>query len=342
MIKHYLIPHAGNDHHPHIFRYKAVAVILGACLVLLSLSLAGSSLLKNSDFLGAIYASALVDLTNADRAIASLPSLAQNNVLTQAAELKAIDMTSKGYFAHNSPDGKTPWGFIYEAGYQFVYAGENLAVNFEESNEVENAWMNSPGHRANILSGKFTEVGIAVREGTYQGKDTVFVVQMFGKPAAIALAQPVPEQVSIPASQPAPEIPLADTLIITPSIQEVKGDSLEITEEVANESGTNLYIAAKDPIAEAIETAPETPKPEVKIPAQSIGRAILNFPFALNIFYSIIGLMIVFALAMLIAVEVHNRKPKVALVAALMLIAVTGAIYANSSTHLYAIASTLQ
>ena len=71
-------------------------------------------------------------------------------------------MAQKGYFAHVSPEGLTPWYWLGEVGYTFSHAGENLAVNFAEPEEVVDAWMNSLAHRTNILNGNFQEIGIAI------------------------------------------------------------------------------------------------------------------------------------------------------------------------------------
>jgi uncharacterized protein YkwD len=138
-----------------------------------------------------VVSSVLVDLANTDRAAYNLGGLTVNPTLTKAAQAKADDMAAKGYFAHNSPDGVDSWHWFKQAGYDFQHAGENLAVDFSDSADVERAWMNSPTHRDNILNNKYTEVGIATASGFYQGKPTVFVVQMFGSPrsgAAIATA----------------------------------------------------------------------------------------------------------------------------------------------------------
>lgn len=136
---------------------------------------------KNS--LSAIYAAVLVNLTNQNRAASNISELKVNPLLEKAAQMKADDMASKSYFAHNTPDGKTPWYWIDQAGYKYVYAGENLAVNFEESEDVETAWMNSRGHFLNIMNPKYTEIGIATSTGIYKAREAVFVVQMFGSPA---------------------------------------------------------------------------------------------------------------------------------------------------------------
>jgi len=115
--------------------------------------------------------------------IANVSELKVSPILEKAAQMKADDMASKSYFAHNTPDGKTPWYWLEQAGYRYIYAGENLAVNFENSEDVETAWMNSPGHFLNIMNPKYTEIGIATSTGIYKGREAVFVVQMFGKPS---------------------------------------------------------------------------------------------------------------------------------------------------------------
>ena len=134
------------------------------------------------DSLSAIYASVLVNLTNKDRVAANISELKVNPALEKAAQMKANDMATRGYFAHNTPEGLTPWYWIELAGYKYVYAGENLAVNFENSEDVQTAWKNSRGHFLNIINPKYTEIGIATSTGIYKGRTAIFVVQMFGAP----------------------------------------------------------------------------------------------------------------------------------------------------------------
>ncbi|MFH0804410.1 MAG: CAP domain-containing protein [Candidatus Zambryskibacteria bacterium] len=167
--------------HKEIMKLK-IAI---ACLVILVV-LAGvvpSFRTGVLDSLSAIYAAVLVNLTNQNRVAANISELTVNPLLEKAAQMKADDMASKSYFAHNTPDGKTPWYWFGQAGYKYVYAGENLAVNFENSEDVETAWMNSRGHFLNIMNPKYTEIGIATSTGIYKGREAVFVVQMFGAPA---------------------------------------------------------------------------------------------------------------------------------------------------------------
>ena len=162
----------------------------GAGLLVVSIFLISSidRFILRSDQYAAVIAAVLVDLANGDRLHASVPSLKMNPVLIAAAQAKANDMAAKSYFAHVSPEGVDPWHWFKEVGYSFDYAGENLAVDFSDSSDVNQAWMNSPTHRENILDPHFTEIGIATAQGVYQGRATTFVVQEFGLPAE-ALAQ---------------------------------------------------------------------------------------------------------------------------------------------------------
>lgn len=129
-------------------------------------------------------------LTNSERESQNLSVLTGNPLLDKSAQLKANDMAEKGYFAHNGPDGRKPWYWFEQVGYKYSYAGENLAVDFNESEDVVSAWMNSPTHRANIVKGVYTEVGTAIATGTYKGKEAVFVVQHYASPRYKAQTKP--------------------------------------------------------------------------------------------------------------------------------------------------------
>ncbi len=128
----------------------------------------------------AVSTGAVLSLTNSARAQNGLAPLASNSQLVQAAALKAQDMLAKDYFAHTSPQGLNSWHWFKQAGYNYKTAGENLAIDFSDSNAVFSAWMASPSHRANILDPDFTEIGIAIVSGEFSGSATTMVVQMFG------------------------------------------------------------------------------------------------------------------------------------------------------------------
>ncbi len=124
----------------------------------------------------------LYQLVNLQREENNLTDLHYNQELSTAAYNKAQDMFTKNYWAHYSPDGDTPWNFILASGYKYQYAGENLAKNFLFSQDVVNAWMQSPSHRENILRKEFHDVGFAVVNGVLNGEQTTLVIQMFGSP----------------------------------------------------------------------------------------------------------------------------------------------------------------
>lgn len=183
-FKKFFIPHLGNDHRPHILRADVIRNIILIIVILeLSTFLIPALLqINRTGGMAAVLSSVLSDLTNVERKDQNLKTLTVNESLNKAAEMKAKDMATKGYFAHVSPEGKTPWYWIEKAGYQYQYAGENLAINFTDSKDVTNAWMASPTHKANIVKGKYTEIGTGVAVGMYQGRQTIFVAQVYANP----------------------------------------------------------------------------------------------------------------------------------------------------------------
>jgi uncharacterized protein YkwD len=119
----------------------------------------------------------IISEVNGRRQSAGLAALRVNGGLTAAAQSKANDMVAGNYWAHNNPvNGKTPWYFIRNAGYQFAFAGENLARNFRTESALVNMWMNSASHRANILSTRYSETGIAL----VNSSKGILVVEMYG------------------------------------------------------------------------------------------------------------------------------------------------------------------
>jgi len=127
-----------------------------------------------------ITSSEIINLTNLEREKNNLPALLENKELAKAAENKAKDIIEKGYFAHKTPYGKQFYEWVEESGYYYLYAGENLAMDFSTSKGVVKAWLNSSTHRANIMNKNYKDIGVATMEGTWQDKKTIIVVQMFG------------------------------------------------------------------------------------------------------------------------------------------------------------------
>lgn len=102
-----------------------------------------------------------INLLNSDRAANGLPALKVNSQLTTLARNYAQDMIKRGFFSHYNPEGQSPFDRMQQAGISYNYAGENLAINTSVPT-AETAFMNSAGHRANILSPNYTEVGIGL------------------------------------------------------------------------------------------------------------------------------------------------------------------------------------
>jgi len=122
----------------------------------------------------------LFSAINAKRAEGGLGALVLDQRLSRAAALKAQDMFANNYWAHNAPNGKTPWEFVTASGYRYRVAGENLAKSFSVSSAVVDAWIASPTHRENIMRGDYKDIGFAVVNGVLNGEETTLVVQMFG------------------------------------------------------------------------------------------------------------------------------------------------------------------
>lgn len=133
---------------------------------------------------GSLTLSGVLKWTNVQRRDnGGLPPLSLNDKLNAAAKAKMDDLFAKQYFEHVSPTGVGPAELAASVGYVYVVIGENLALgNFKDDQALVQAWMDSPGHRANILSASYTEIGIAVGQGTYEGHRTWIAVQEFGKP----------------------------------------------------------------------------------------------------------------------------------------------------------------
>jgi uncharacterized protein YkwD len=293
-LKAHFIPHQENDFKPHFFATASVLFFSAAIVVVFLLSvLQFAAISSGNNFLASVVSSTLVDITNQNRVAYSERSLSVSPVLERAAQAKANDMAAKSYFAHTSPEGVTPWHWFQQAGYTFSYAGENLAVNFSDSVNVGEAWMKSPGHRANILNNNFTEIGIATSQGTYEGEPTTFVVQLFGKPAG---SQSVPEGGAIVNKETTQTAPKE----ISTLGAEVAGTSLETV------AVNDMFVAVKNTAATG--TADES---TLTIPKSSFFARLLASPQStLGYAYVIFGLLVVLALALDTFIEIRRHHPR--------------------------------
>lgn len=196
-----MFPCAANAYRPYLLRKPwlifFLTVVLTSEAVVVLTNVAQES---SKSFLAAVLPADVIRLTNEERERGGVVSLEENFLLSLAADAKAKDMARKGYFAHTGPDGKTPWEWLREFGYAYAAAGENLAVRFHESADVVRAWMASPSHRANILRAGYTDIGVGLAEGTYQGVPATFVVQYFARPWGVA--PPPPASVVLGKAEP--------------------------------------------------------------------------------------------------------------------------------------------
>lgn len=180
-LAHVFFPNSSNNHRPKLLHHLGITAVI---IALLFIQVAQRTI--HSRFPAVLGDSTniqieqLFQVTNKERQENGLSTLVTSSELTEAAYKKAQYMFVHDFWAHIAPDGTTPWVFIKDAGYEYVYAGENLARGFSTTNEVTTAWMNSPSHRENVLSPNYKEIGFAIMQGKLQGEETTLVVEMFG------------------------------------------------------------------------------------------------------------------------------------------------------------------
>lgn len=219
LIRHLFIPNEKNNYRAKTLHLDFLVFYL---IIVIFFSFAFKTLRANAGevlgFATDITIDKLYQLTNSVRTQNQLSSLTYNEKLASAAQKKAADMFSKNYWAHYSPDGTTPWDFILSSGYQYQYAGENLAKNFLFSQGVLDAWMNSTSHKENILKKDYSEVGFAVINGLLNGEETTLIVQMLGKPQNSLLTNQVSAAQNTPQVIPTIAPITAQTITVIPTI----------------------------------------------------------------------------------------------------------------------------
>ncbi|MFZ2494244.1 MAG: CAP domain-containing protein [Candidatus Saccharimonadales bacterium] len=212
MKKHKYSRSTVHPHHLHSFR----AILFGVLLVAVALIKFDGAKLprvaeKKTDEQSAVLAyatsmsrGALLAENNASRAANGLGGLNLNSQLNNSAQAKAQHMADNNYWAHVAPDGTQPWYFFEAAGYSYSNAGENLAYGFDSSYAVNQGWMNSAGHRANIL-GNYVDVGYGiVNTPNFQGGEYTIVVAHYATPYNYSPPAPKPAPTPSPAPAPTP------------------------------------------------------------------------------------------------------------------------------------------
>lgn len=207
-LRHLFIPHESNNQKAKILHPGSIALIAVFLIAFqIALSFTHRTFPRVLGYAANISPAEVISLTNAQRASNGLQPLSENSTLDSAALAKGNDMLAKGYWAHFSPDGTSPWSFFLSFGYKYKYAGENLARDFGSANDAVSAWMNSPTHRENILNPNYRDIGIGVVEGSLAGADTTIIVQFFGSPLSggtetIPIAKAKETATTIPTPKP--------------------------------------------------------------------------------------------------------------------------------------------
>jgi len=348
-LKKYFIPHEDNNYKPLILSIRTVAFVCMVALVAESAFVFGAKyILPQSKLFGIIEVNALLDETNQSRVANGLPDLQVSPFLQAAAQAKANDEASKGYFAHTSPQGLTPWYWFQQAGYNFDYAGENLAVNFSDSQDVTTAWMNSPEHRANILSTDFTQIGMATAQGIYNGQLTTFVVEEFGAPApatapvtfvdtanaatapatapSTAVTATKPAKSTTPTKKPVVATPPAATVPVIVAMQSSSAPAMQQT-FIAVKGAATQTVPVTPATVPANSTAPSVGTTAAASPLatqSTMIQQIFSNPKALaNDFYFFVMILFLLALALNIFINIRVQYPKL-IAGGLLVIVVAG------------------
>jgi len=255
-LKNFFLPTTENDFYPFSLRKKAIISYILIALLIKAIPLVIIYYVPTTDFFAEVNSNAILSLTNEFRRKNGLSELKVNPLLNEIAKEKASDMINKKYFSHNSPDGLTPWYWFIKNNYNYKYAGENLAIDFIDSSQVIEAWLNSPSHRANLLNQNYQEIGVAVVSGDIEGYETTLVVQVFGTPKET----PAPQPLTVIYPEAAVVSPILE---ISPRV---------IAQEEINIPGESLIPSpietANKPIEETLIT-PETLSPIVSISPSS-------------------------------------------------------------------------
>ena len=249
-FKDFFIPHKGNNHHPHSLHPKRVLFHIGtAALIKLVVVLFVVSYPLTAWMTPDLIAEQgrkIIALTNELRENLSLPVLKENAKLDQAAYAKVQDMFLGQYFAHTSPDNKNLGTFLKQVGYNFSTAGENLAMGFDNPEDVVEAWKKSPTHYANLSDEDFQEIGVGLAENIFKDENTVFTAQYFGRSQNIA--------VNI-----APKVEIAE--VIKPSVKVNSTSNIVLSVHEDSDLATSTEVVKIATSSLATSSVDTNPKP---------------------------------------------------------------------------------
>lgn len=206
----------------------------------------------------------IISKTNSQRSAISLKSLSENRDLDNSASKKVDDMFEKQYFEHTSPEGIGVSDLASDGGYDYILIGENLALgDFRNDGDVVSAWMASPGHKANILNNRYTEIGVAVKKGIYLGDEVWIAVQHFGMPMDICGGIDQKLKVEIDSNQLELKSLESDLTLKKAEIDAVGQSNQTLYQSLVQEY--NLTVGEYNRIVEIIESDINTYNAEVAI-----------------------------------------------------------------------------
>jgi uncharacterized protein YkwD len=263
----------------------------------------------------------LLSSTNAQRSNNGVSVLSSNSLLTAAAQAKADDMVTRGYWSHNTPDGQQPWVFITNAGYQYAAAGENLAYGFMTSSDTVTGWMNSPGHRANLLSTAFVDVGFGIANSPdycYIGDHDVnpstpdvygctgqqtIVVAMYGK--LLGASTPAPTQPNNQTPAPATKNQSVQTPTPTPQAPESQPAAELTTEPIAENTPSAPEVITDAPADSSLQVVQARPTTITRIQTFASNNPLLSVG-------AVTTLIVAIGVLWLVHKGVHIRKSIIA------------------------------
>src|SRR3989339_115357 len=267
----FFLPQEDNNYHPYVLHgerlwFYATSAILVKLVVVVFVVLLPVAAWLTPDLMSQ-ESKRIVALTNDFRASLQLEPLQESAVLNQAAYNKAQDMLVQQYFAHLGPDGKRVSSWLKNAGYDYLMAGENLAIGFASADEVVEAWKNSPTHYANLVDPVWQDIGVGMASGLYNQVDTTLVAQFFGRP------------------RPAPVAPVVVKDVVVPSPAPAQAKPQVVVNKPATNTVRNSPVAIQQPKLEEVIDTPESEIPvnETEVLAETAIKYPLAKPSILNL-----------------------------------------------------------
>lgn len=250
-VKKFFIPHRENNYRPHILHAKR-ALFYGAFFIFIKVIVVGAALAVPLEaFLApdvlAEQGKKIVAMTNELRKEKGLKPLSETVYLDSSSQMRAADMAKNQYFSHISPEGRRLQYFLAQSGYHYSEAGENLAMGFSDAGSVMSGWMKSPTHYANLVEDIYTDVGVGVAGGVFNGVPTVFVAQHFGTPIEIKNVAMIRGQESaevLRAIKPAEKILVKKPSTITPA----KSKASDVRRSTFDEAAVPVLDARKSSV----------------------------------------------------------------------------------------------